>query len=133
MSTIGVDNARPSAGGTSYSLTDGVAKAWVNFNGTGTIATRDSYNLTGLTDNAAGDYSVSYTNNFSGNGYSYGGMSSSSAFAGAYPLSATSLSELTDPSSSSTRINSGITGSTVYAGDEKDSTFIGCLFIGDLA
>ena len=31
-----------------------LAKAWVNFNGTGTIAIRDSFNVTSLTDHASG-------------------------------------------------------------------------------
>jgi hypothetical protein len=37
MSTIRVDNFGPSAGGTTYSAR-GIAKAWVNFNGTGDLA-----------------------------------------------------------------------------------------------
>ncbi len=39
----------------------GAAKVWVNFNGTGTIATRASFNVTSLTDNGVGDYSVNFT------------------------------------------------------------------------
>lgn len=35
--------------------------AWVNFNGTGTVAIRDSYNVTSITDNAIGDYTVNFT------------------------------------------------------------------------
>ena len=61
MSTIRVDNFGPSAGGTTYSAR-GIAKAWVNFNGTGTIAARDSENLSSLTDNGTGDYTVNFTN-----------------------------------------------------------------------
>ena len=34
---------------------NGTAKAWVNFNGTGTIATRDSNNVSSLTDNGTCD------------------------------------------------------------------------------
>ena len=37
------------------------AKAWVNFNGTGTIATRASYNVSSLTDVATGTYRVNFT------------------------------------------------------------------------
>lgn len=37
------------------------AKAWVNFNGTGTVAIRASYNVTSVTDNGAGDYTVNFT------------------------------------------------------------------------
>ena len=75
MSTIAVDNARPSAGGTSYSLTSGVAKAWVNFNGTGTIAIRDSYNVGSITDNGSAYYTINISNAFSGSNYNFTGMS----------------------------------------------------------
>jgi len=61
MSTIRVDNFGPSAGGTTYSAR-GIAKAWVNFNGTGTIAARDSENVSSLTDNGTGNYDVDFTN-----------------------------------------------------------------------
>jgi hypothetical protein len=37
-------------------------KAWVNFNGTGTVAIRASLNVTSITDNGAGDYTVNLTN-----------------------------------------------------------------------
>ena len=38
-----------------------IAKAWVNFNGTGTVAIRDSYNVSSITDNGTGDYSVVFS------------------------------------------------------------------------
>ena len=38
------------------------AKAWVNFDGSGTVSIRDSYNVSSITDNGAGDYTVNYTN-----------------------------------------------------------------------
>jgi hypothetical protein len=37
------------------------AKAWVNFNGTGTPAIRASFNVSSITDNATGDYTVNFT------------------------------------------------------------------------
>ena len=36
-------------------------KAWVNFNGTGTVAIRAGYNVSSITDNGAGDYTVNFT------------------------------------------------------------------------
>ncbi|NMY07572.1 hypothetical protein HBO38_03760 [Pseudomonas veronii] len=36
--------------------------AWVNFNGTGTVAIRDSYNCLSVTDNGTGDYTVNLLN-----------------------------------------------------------------------
>ena len=59
--------------GTGY-VVNGSAKAWVNFNGTGTIAARDSLNLSSLTDNATGDYTVNFTNAMGNANYSFGGM-----------------------------------------------------------
>jgi hypothetical protein len=38
-----------------------VAKAWVNFNGTGTVAIRASGNVSSITDNGTGDYTVNFT------------------------------------------------------------------------
>lgn len=37
-------------------------KAWVNFNGTGTVAIRASFNVSSITDNGTGDYTVNFTN-----------------------------------------------------------------------
>jgi hypothetical protein len=37
------------------------ARAWVNFNGTGVIAIRASGNVSSLTDNGVGDYTVNFT------------------------------------------------------------------------
>lgn len=36
-------------------------RAWVNFNGTGTVAIRASGNVTSITDNGTGDYTVNFT------------------------------------------------------------------------
>lgn len=37
------------------------ARAWVNFNGTGTVAIRDSGNVSSITDNGTGKYTVNFT------------------------------------------------------------------------
>ena len=37
-------------------------RAWVNFNGTGTVAIRAAFNVTSITDNGVGDYTVNFTN-----------------------------------------------------------------------
>jgi len=37
------------------------ARAWVNFNGTGTVAIRSSGNVSSITDNGTGDYTVNFT------------------------------------------------------------------------
>jgi len=39
----------------------GLCKAWVNFNGTGTVAIRASYNVSSITDSGVGQYTVNLT------------------------------------------------------------------------
>ena len=37
------------------------ARAWVNFNGTGAVAIRESGNVSSITDNGTGDYTINFT------------------------------------------------------------------------
>jgi len=39
-----------------------LCRAWVNFNGTSTVAIRGSFNVSSITDNGTGDYTVNFTN-----------------------------------------------------------------------
>lgn len=45
------------------------AKAWVNFNGTGVIAIRDSYNVASITDLGIGNYRITFDTNMSNTNY----------------------------------------------------------------
>ena len=47
------------------------AKAWVNFNGTGTPAIRGSFNVTSITDLATGNFRVNFTNALTDANYAY--------------------------------------------------------------
>lgn len=38
-----------------------LCRAWVNFNGTGVVAIRTAYNVSSITDNGVGDYTVNFT------------------------------------------------------------------------
>lgn len=46
------------------------ARAWVNFNGTGTVAIRASGNVSSISDNGTGDYTVNFTTAMSDANYS---------------------------------------------------------------
>ena len=46
---------------TAFALALASAKAWVNFNGTGVVAVRASFNVSSITDNGTGDYTVNFT------------------------------------------------------------------------
>ena len=59
-----------------------IAKAWINFNGTGTIAIRSSYNISSITDNGTGDYTVTFSTAMSDANYSV--STSMAGTAGAY-------------------------------------------------
>ncbi len=48
--------------GFAWDKADTQVKAWVNFDGTGTVAIRASYNVSSITDNGTGDYTVNFTN-----------------------------------------------------------------------
>ena len=71
MSEIRVTTISDAAGTGPVTLTkQSAAKAWLNFNGTGTIAARDSFNVASLVDNGSGNYSVNFSNSFSNANYS---------------------------------------------------------------
>ncbi len=46
----------------SDTVINGTAKAWVNFNGTGTVAIRQSFNVSSITDVGTGYYTINFTN-----------------------------------------------------------------------
>lgn len=69
MSTLKVNNIKDASGGTSNLSIDGAAKAWVNFNGTGTVAIRDSFNVSSITDDNTGRYTINFTNAFADTNY----------------------------------------------------------------
>jgi hypothetical protein len=48
-------------------------RAWVNFNGTGTVAIRASGNVSSITDNAVGNYTVNFATNMPDDDYSVSG------------------------------------------------------------
>lgn len=52
-----------------------IAKAWVHFNGTGTVAINTSYNVSSITDNGVGDYTVNFTSAFVDANYVVAGTS----------------------------------------------------------
>jgi hypothetical protein len=49
-------------------------RAWVNFNGTGTVAIRGSGNVSSITDNGTGDYTVNFTTALTDTNYAFTGF-----------------------------------------------------------
>ena len=72
MSTIKVNNLQNASGGsnsTPEQIQQGRAKAWVNFNGSGTVAIRDDFNVSSITDSGTGLYKVNISNALSNTNY----------------------------------------------------------------
>lgn len=66
MSTLKVNTLEEATAGGATFFT---AKAWVNFNGTGTVAIRDDGNVSSITDNGTGDYTVTFDSALSSSNY----------------------------------------------------------------
>ena len=87
ITTAKVNDAAITYGKLSTSATEGdnvakrTAKAWVNFNGTGTVAIRDDFNISSITDNGAGDYTLNFSSALEDINYAvFGNCESTAAF-----------------------------------------------------
>lgn len=64
MSTLRLDTIQDQSGSnasTPSEIFSGRAKAWVNFNGQGTVAIRASFNVSSITDLGTGRYTINFT------------------------------------------------------------------------
>ena len=76
MSTIKVNSIEPAnAGSEDYFL----ARAWINLNGTGTVAIRADGNVSSITDQGVGQYAVTFQNSFADVNYATTATRSGSA------------------------------------------------------
>ena len=73
-------------------------RAWVNFNGTGTVAIRASGNVSSITDNGTGDYTVNFTTNMPDANYAPMVVIEQSGVAGGSATEAASISSQTTSS-----------------------------------
>ena len=78
-STTGTLTLTSDGGATTTDVTQGLGKAWVNWNGTSTAAVRDSLNHASLTDNGTGDYTLGITSAMSNVDYCRSGMTGKAA------------------------------------------------------
>lgn len=68
MSTLTVTNIK-ATGETASRAVSGVAAAWINFNGTGTVAIRDSVNVSSVIDSNTGIYIPTFTSSMASVNY----------------------------------------------------------------
>ena len=79
-------------------------RAWVNFNGTGTVAIRSSGNVTSITDNGTGDYTVNFTTAMPNANYSAIGFCGSTQAGEDGTYTGMNLKKNTSPATSSIRV-----------------------------
>ena len=87
--------ATPSGSAPSYTC-----RAWVNFNGTGTVAIRASGNVSSITDNGTGDYTVNFTTAMPDANYGLAGFGVDGINSGA----TVALEPATNPTASNVRV-----------------------------
>ena len=69
MNSTGQTTIVGEGGSTTTSLQSGLAKAWMEFNGTGTIAINDSLNFSSIVDENVGNYQVIFATNMGNSTY----------------------------------------------------------------
>ena len=98
-------------------------RAWVNFNGTGTVAIRESGNVSSITDNGTGDYTVNFTTAMPDANYSSQITTSLESVGNEGSVGLQSYA--TAPTTSAYRLTTGVpgtNGSTAFA--PKDTSYI---------
>lgn len=96
-------------------------RAWVNFNGTGTVAIRAAGNVSSITDNGVGDYTVNFTTALPDANYSLGGSVESTT---SHPTRALAISQSAVPSTTSVRIHTGLPGGINVPGRFDDCAYV---------
>jgi hypothetical protein len=92
-----------------------MCRAWVNFDGTGTVAISASGNVSSITDNGTGDYTINFTNALPDANYSAVGTATQNLTTGGFVFGPFASA----PSASAFRI---IT--TTFTGGIADSPFV---------
>jgi len=82
-------------------------RAWVNFNGTGTVAIRASGNVSSITDNGTGDYTMNFTTAMPDANYSVTGNAESRSALSVVKLFQTNAGALAAPTTTTARIVTG--------------------------
>ena len=139
MSTLEVSNLNDGTTTVATTfITNGSARSWIDFNGSGTPAARDSFNHSSLTDGGTGNYTFVYTSSFGNANYVLlcsGGSELNHARGPTFQIQLALAGSLdaTSKTVSQTQVYGGIGSSAGSDGASYDLThnFAACL--GDLA
>ena len=105
------------------------SKAWANLKCTGTVSIRDSFNVSSLTDNGTGDFTVTFTNAFANTNFT-------TVFGGANTFNGDGSWNCIRCGQNQTYPGQGVTTSTVRMfvlrdnGNTQDMTYVGIVVFG---
>ena len=116
-------------GSATQNTVQGLIKHWINMNGTGTIAIKDSFNASSISDSGGGDYVITVSNNLANDDYT---------------LAFNQLADVTPAESCFVGLRAGGTVTTKSTsqyrslsvdegGAVEDNVDFGCMIAGDLA
>ena len=128
MSTLKVTNIA-GLSGSSTDVMAGLAKTWVNFNGTGTPAARDSFNFASITDNGTGDQTVNFSNSLSNGNYMWSGSTGTSSAQSNWLSTPASQDPTSMMQTGSVRVKNSYANNTT----NSDLQYVGIQVTGDLA
>jgi len=129
MSELRTDTITASDGTSPVTLTkQSAAKAWVNFNGTGTLAIDDSFNMASVTDGGTGSYTPVATNSMSNTDYAFSisGREESGGYGGFFGMNDSDNQTATG---FTIRCRKG----SVDTGTADDRALVTAVYFGDLA
>ena len=75
VTTAKITDANVTKAKTETAIDDNIPLAWVSFKGTSTVTIEDDFNVSSITDNGTGDYTVVYTSGLPNDDYCCVGMS----------------------------------------------------------
>jgi len=109
-------------------LSQFTAKFWINFNGTGSIAIRDSHNISSIADNAAGRYSVNIDNNVANVNYA---VTAAVNDGNALPARSTHSAHIANQEVGSFEVYTGYGSTTSSNGAAADASTVNLIGFGD--
>jgi len=128
MSTLNVSNITNGVDTveTGY-VVNGSAKAWNSFVGTGTVALRDSFNTSSITDRGTGAYTTNFSSAMGNGNYSHAALSSRSSSASQVGLFCGNSVDSSAPTASAAQISEIAGASSFFDIDLVNNTFHGDL------
>tara|TARA_B100001094_G_C17532841_1_gene485405 strand:- start:41 stop:385 length:345 start_codon:yes stop_codon:yes gene_type:complete len=97
--------------------------AWVNFNGSGSVSIRDDYNVSSISDNGTGDYTINFSSSMPHSNYCVVTQCTHDSSNTGHPTNAMSIKYNTAPTTGSVRLKTGPTGGANSVGFQINALY----------